>query len=78
MPQTPAVHTLAAFGWGGHAVPQVPQFVTSFWRSWHDEPQQVWFGSTHGCVVEQPGAHAFWTQISPPGQSGSPRHSTQV
>jgi hypothetical protein len=48
MPQMPAVHTLVAFGWGGHAVPHVPQFVTSSWRLWQDEPQQVWFGSTHG------------------------------
>jgi hypothetical protein len=78
MPQVPAVHAEAAFGNEGHDVPQAPQLFVSSFRLWHVAPQQVWLGSTQGCVAEQPGAQAFCAQISPAGQSVSPRHSTQV
>jgi hypothetical protein len=40
--------------------------------------QQVSAALVHGCVVEQPCAHAFCTQISPVGQSVSPKQATHL
>jgi hypothetical protein len=78
MPHVPALHTTAAFSGVGHTFVQEPQKFGSFCRSWQVPLQQVSAEFRHGCVAEQPCAHAFCTQISPPGQSVSSKHATHV